>query len=131
MDSHELTVNDVLWQLAPVKSKEALMAMSYETSPLNALSEYEKEKFISSVQFSEAGIGGYYYGGLEDELTPTQIYSILALIGKQNNVKILRNSRIETADDARLLTGSKTGAESHDRLDIELSRYPSWPPKVH
>ena len=114
-DHGSLTGTDYLWHLAPIKSQEDLIALSNQPSPLDALSNYHKEMFVKSVQFGKGGVAGYYYGGLEDELTPTQIYSILALIGKQNNVSMFKDARVETKADAMLLVGEEIS--SHDNED--------------
>ncbi|MDA8682498.1 hypothetical protein N9M08_08175 [Porticoccaceae bacterium] len=115
-DHGSLTVTDYLWHLAPIKSQEDLIALSNQPSSLDALSNYHKEMFVKSVQFGKDGVGGYYYGGLEAELTPTQIYSILALIGKQADVVTFKDARIETKADTLLLVSPKIS--SHDNEDL-------------
>ena len=111
-------VTSILWQNAPIKSKEALIALSNTQSPLDALSSYNREKFIESVQFRKNGIAGYYYKGLEDELTPTQIYSILALIGKQGDVIMFKDARVESKTDAELL---RIGGCDENQLNLNRS----------
>ncbi len=94
----------VSWSMAPAKSKEALYEISREKSPLDLLSSGAKERFIESIVFNNNGIGGFKYGELEAELTPSQIYSILSLIGAQHTVSMLKNARIESENDLLLLS---------------------------
>ncbi|WP_299270146.1 hypothetical protein [uncultured Psychrosphaera sp.] len=90
--------------LAPIKSKLALELLAQQESPLDLLSDKAKQRFVDSVVFTDEGsIGGYYYADLEAELTPTQIHSILSLIGVQHTVPKLKNSRIETQTDMLLM----------------------------
>lgn len=89
--------------LAPVKSKSDLEQLSMEHSPLDLLSDDAKQRFIDSIVFTDKGIGGYHYADLEAELTPTQIHSILSLIGVQHTLPKLTNARIETNADMLLM----------------------------
>lgn len=89
--------------LAKVKSKADLEELALQESPLDLLPAEAKQRFIDSIVFNERGIGGYYYSDLEAELTPTQIHSILSLIGVQHTVSKLNNARIETNADMLLM----------------------------
>jgi hypothetical protein len=94
----------IAWAFAPVKTADDLHRISHEESPLDALSPMAKERFIESVIFRSNGLGGFYFGDLEAELTPTQIYNILALFGAQNTVSKFNKARIETKADMLLLS---------------------------
>jgi len=90
--------------IAPIKSKSDLFALLQIDSPLDMLSLSARERFVESVVFNENGIGGYYYGDLEAELTPSQIYQVLSLIGVQHSVFNFKNARVETEADLLLLS---------------------------
>jgi len=92
------------WALAPIKTLNALERISYNNSPLDLLSPAAKERFIESVVFRNGGLGGFYYGDLEAELTPTQIHKILSMFGAQQSVRQFSNARIETQADILLLS---------------------------
>lgn len=89
--------------MAPVKSQSDLYEVSMQSSALDSLTEESKQRFITSIEFNEEGVSTYYYEDLEKELTPTQIYKILSLIGVQHNITMYRNARVESLQDTMLL----------------------------
>jgi len=92
------------WALAPITTLNTLERISDKNSPLDLLSPAAKERFIESVVFRKGGLGGFYYGDLEAELTPTQIHKILSMFGAQHAVGQFNNARIETQADVLLLS---------------------------
>jgi hypothetical protein len=90
--------------MAPVKSRSDLFALLQTDSPLDMLSVSARDRFVDSVVFTKNGIGGYYYGDLEAELTPSQIYQVLSLIGVQHSVFNFKNARVESEADLLLLS---------------------------
>ncbi|MCJ8269675.1 MAG: hypothetical protein MJK04_09765, partial [Psychrosphaera sp.] len=71
----------IAWERAPIKTREALDVLLDGESPLDMLSESGKELFVQSIIFREKGLGGFNFGALVEELTPTQIHRILTLFG--------------------------------------------------
>lgn len=96
----------IAYELAPVKSKADLDRLSSQHSPLDALSPDAKSRFLENITFGNKGITGLYYGDLENELSFTQLYKILALFGAQHLIAKFGNARIETVADTLLKTKS-------------------------
>ncbi|NQZ07861.1 MAG: hypothetical protein HRT35_11930 [Algicola sp.] len=92
----------IAWERAPIKTREALEALLEGESPLDMLSASGKERFAQSIVFREKGLGGFNSGDLTGELTPTQIHRILSLFGAQYIVSKFSGMRIETKLDAML-----------------------------
>lgn len=89
---------------APIKTAEDLYRVSSERSVLDLLSLDAKQRFIDSVVFSDGKIGGFRIVDLESELTPTDIYKVLSLIGYQHKTHRFTNARVVTELDALLLS---------------------------
>lgn len=93
--------------MAPIKS--ALDLQNYikmtppNLSPLNLLSKAGLAEFLDSLTFNKQGLTGYKFSNLEEELTPTQIYRILALFGSQSHIRSMKNAKIKTEADKRLM----------------------------
>lgn len=109
----------VAWSMAPIKSKEALIELSLQKSPLDLLSDDSKQRFVESVIFRDDGVAGFHFSDLESELTPTEIYKVLSLIGAQNTVSKFKAARIETKQDLLLL--SKPALETSLQKKISSS----------
>lgn len=62
-------------------------------SPLGRLSQPALRRFLASLQFNESGLTTFRYTELEAELTPTQIYQVLALFGQQHQTPKLKHAR--------------------------------------
>ncbi len=73
------------------------------TSPLADLSATARERFIESLRFNDAGLVSYNYQDIEKELTATQAYRLLALLGAQRTIGLLGNVKVETVDDASIM----------------------------
>jgi len=89
--------------MAPIKTPQDLYRFSHLKSPLDKLTPNSKQHFIESITFNERGITGFGISELEYELTPTEIYKVLALIGYQNFTYKFQNARVETSLDSLLL----------------------------
>lgn len=111
----DLSINDhntrvieqkaIAWELAEIKSVHtAEEEASKSNSPLKKLSPYAQRVFIDSLVFTENGLGGFNYTILEEELTPTEIYKVLQLIGAQHTITMFTNARIETKADLLLMS---------------------------
>jgi hypothetical protein len=102
MEQLETHQRQIDWALAPVKTSADMQAMLTVKSPLDALSPGAKQRFVDSIVYRAGGIGGFYYGDLEAELTMTELHRILKLIGSQYLVSQFRSARIATKLDALL-----------------------------
>jgi hypothetical protein len=60
-------------------------------------------------------LGGFNFGALVEELTPTQIHRILSLFGAQHTVSKFSGMRIETKLDA-MLAGEKVVSAVKDYM---------------
>lgn len=93
--------------LAPIKSQSELVShlaqTSPDNSPLYALSEPARQRFISSLTFGPKGITSFKHDDLEAELTPTQIYQVLSLFGVQQDTTLLKNAKAKTATDGIIM----------------------------
>jgi len=76
---------------------------SINNSPLKALSQQGKHRFLESAEFNERGLSTYRYDILEKELTPTEIYRILQLFGMEESTHMFSNARVETEQDRQIL----------------------------
>ena len=93
---------------APVKSKADLrryLGQDLSSSPFRYLSTDARRRFTDSITFNEKGVTGFSYEDLERELTVTQAYELLAILGQQHFAPHLKGARIETELDADLLSG--------------------------
>jgi len=100
--SYQKKVN---WSVAKIKSQEDLILYSQNNdSVLDLLSPESKRLFVDSIIFRDNGVAGYRFDILESELTPTQIYQVLSLIGQQHNVHVFKKARIESEEDIILLS---------------------------
>jgi hypothetical protein len=82
---------------APIKSAEDLAdhssSIALACSPLRYLSESGRRSFLASLTFNEKGLSSFRYADLEAELSPTQIFDILALFGVQHTTPMLTKAR--------------------------------------
>ncbi len=102
----EMLQQDVALQLASIKSRQDLeqyLRNSGSASPLAALSESGKRRFIASLKFNESGITSFSYGDLQTELNASQIYQVMSLFGAQHTVAMMRNVRIQNAVDEQIM----------------------------
>lgn len=97
---------------APIKSQRSLsrhMSIGLADSPLRYLSKPALQRFLASLEFSERGLSTFRYADLEAELTPTQIYEVLALFGQQHQTPKLRRATARTSLDVDILNGRIPG----------------------
>ena len=71
-------------------------------SPLAALPAFARKQFVRRVGFNERGLTGLRFDVLEQELTLSQAYRVLALLGAEPYVGFLQNIRIDTELDKQL-----------------------------
>lgn len=99
--------------MAPIKTQADLEAYLRLTpmrrSPFNRLAPAPRKEFIESLSFNENGLTGYKYRVLEEELTPTESYRILALFGSQADVRLFKRARIKTLADKKLIAPQEFG----------------------
>jgi hypothetical protein len=99
---------DMARELAPIKSAETLRAYRSitpdATSPLAKLSVKGRAEFLASLVFSKKELAGFSTRVLENELSASEIYSVLALFGAQHLTPSLKNARIDSETD-RILMG--------------------------
>jgi hypothetical protein len=90
---------------APIQSRSDFdtYLAEHSASAIHSLSHGGREAFLTSLVFTEKGLGSFNYQVLENELTPTQIQEVLALFGLGELVSQFTNARIETSHDERLL----------------------------
>lgn len=104
--------NQIDAAVAPIKSEQDLreyLAKTHPgTSPLDVLSFAGKQRFLASLQFNGKGLTTFEYLDLENELTPTQIYRVLALFGVQRDTVLLTRAAKLTPTD-RLIMGTDGG----------------------
>jgi hypothetical protein len=104
--SQSFLLRDLAIMTAPIKSQSDLqqyMQASEKQSPFKALSPGAQERLIASMTFNDEGLTGLRYDDLEAELSPTQIYRILALFGKQHLTGILDKAKIDTKLDDEIM----------------------------
>ncbi|MDP5211291.1 hypothetical protein [Microbulbifer sp. 2205BS26-8] len=96
---------------APIKNQEELenyLAITpIENSPLNALSEIERELFINSLVFTKRGLAGFDYSMLSYGPTATEVYNILALFGSQSTTPFLPGLTIASESDSSIMAVEK------------------------
>lgn len=96
-------VRQLALYMAKIKSSadlaRHLRMVPLKSSPLGQLSDAGRKSFLSSLTFNASGLTGYRYADLEAELTPTQIFNVLALFGTQHNTPLFKNAKIKTRQD--------------------------------
>lgn len=103
----ELADRELALQLAPIKSaadlQNHLAAHANTRTPLSLLSKGARDRFLSSLVFSSAGLASFDYSDLRAELTASQIYRILELFGAQHSTKSIPGLRIVDDSDAAVM----------------------------
>lgn len=101
---------ELAFLLAPIQTKEDLDRYVAELrqnpnarSPLNLLSPAARERFLNSLVFTEQGLGGYYFGDLQAQLTVSQVYRLLSLFGAQHTTPLVRGARVESRADQLII----------------------------
>jgi hypothetical protein len=120
--SNQFAIETANFAAAPIKSRAALNSYMRDGGgkrpPLSYLSNGAQQRFVRSITFNESGVTGYSYNDLERELTLTQAYEVLGLIGEQQNIKFLKDARIETELDKelhRMITSPAPACDNGDR----------------
>lgn len=107
---------ELMMLIAPIKSSadlDTFLATNHST-PLDALPTNARQEFLSSLQFSNSALGSFDYNVLENNLTPTQTYKVLALFGYQYLAPSFKNKKVNTSLDRAILSlaNSSDGTKS-------------------
>ncbi|MBS0571250.1 MAG: hypothetical protein JSS28_11615 [Proteobacteria bacterium] len=110
LHENEAARNAVDLAMAPIKSRADLrnyLRSRHSTqSPLDALTPASLRHFLASLQFNENGITSFDRRDLEQELSPSQIYQVLALFGVQRDTGFMKHARIVAPIDRTLTADS-------------------------
>ena len=81
--------------VAQIRSAEDLEVYLKTTpnSPLDYMSPVAKQDFLSSLVFTERGLGSFQYSDLKN-LPPTQVYQILSLFGTESAGSLITEQRV-------------------------------------
>lgn len=66
---------------------------------LDKLSAGARSQFVNELMFTKAGLASFNYQVLEDSLTYSEAYKLLALFGVQHTVGLMRGLKVQTATD--------------------------------
>ncbi|WP_313342043.1 hypothetical protein [Stenotrophomonas sp.] len=92
---------------APINSAATLAtyidALPYD-SPLLALSEPSRKRFIESMTFNASGLTGFSYADIEGELSVSQAHALLEVIGSQRVLVHLHQLATRTDLDRSIRT---------------------------
>lgn len=116
---------NVVLAYAPINSLEQLddhMNAPTLDSPMMALSQSARERFMAGLQFGSQGLASYDYEPITSELTAAQAYRLLSLFGAQRTLSLLPGLEIESASDWEVMNFSdaefsKKGGPVHDIID--------------
>ncbi len=104
----ELRDKELAFLAAPIKNgddlKEYLESIRGRSSPIDALSDGARQRFLDSLKFNERGVTGFRYSELESELTVSQIYKILSLFGAQHATPRFKRAKIISSTDRMIGT---------------------------
>jgi hypothetical protein len=81
------------------------------TNPFASLSPRAREHFLASLHFGPDGLGSYSALALEEELSLSQAYKLLALFGLQSDIAVIHGLAVYTADDVLLDAWRRDGVE--------------------
>ena len=123
------TAKELAFIAAPIKSARDLQSYrnSGLDSPLDKLSSRNKAQFLRSLTFNEKGLTGFRYDVLEQDLTPTEIYAVLALFGSQHLTSMLDGATARTALDSAVIDSGVGGMSSDAAMAIDLFEYECSP----
>ena len=119
------TAKELAFIAAPIKSARDLQSYrnSGLDSPLDKLSSRNKAQFLRSLTFNEKGLTGFRYDVLEKDLTPTEIYAVLALFGSQHLTPLLDGATARTALDSAVIDSGVGGMSSDAAMVAAYSGY--------
>lgn len=90
-------------ELAPVKSLQDFHYAQANRAPgmesLDKLSAGSRSQFVNELMFTKAGLASFNYQVLEDSLTYSEAYKLLALFGVQHTVGLMRGLKVQTTTD--------------------------------
>lgn len=91
--------------LPPVRSREgmaAFMRAAEPGHPVHRLSHAAKNRFLQSLTFNENGLTGYRADDLLAELSASEIYRVLSVLGAQHTAPFMGKARV--VDDLDRMT---------------------------
>lgn len=97
-------------RLPPISSREGLaafMRVAEPGHPLHRLSGPAKSHFLKSLTFNENGLTGYRSDDLLAELSASEIYRVLSLLGAQHSAPFMGKARV--VDDLDRVTVQSFG----------------------
>jgi hypothetical protein len=97
----------VSYELAAVKTPSQLasyLRRSGANTPLGALSSSARARFLESLRFNESGLAEYSYVDLQQELSASEAYGVLAIFGAEASAPFYAGTRIDSDIDLGLRT---------------------------
>ena len=82
------------------------------SNALRHLSQPAQKRFLGSLTFGERGVSGFSFEDLERELTATEAFEVLTMIGQQQFVAQMGGLRVESELDTLLMQGEVPGAQT-------------------
>jgi hypothetical protein len=95
------TVETLMADINSAEKLDAYVAHAFHEKPLAYLSEPARRRFLASLTFNHTGLTGFRYDDLESELTFTQAYELLRLVGAQDKARVL-DLAVASTKDAQL-----------------------------
>lgn len=105
--SDQLVAQEVInSETALIKSKSdiAKFNATLMASPFRKVPAFARTKFLSSLVFTENGLGSYSYLELRDFLSVTETYQVLALFGAQQSTGVIPGLKPKTNQEKYIQT---------------------------
>lgn len=93
-----------------------------KSSPFGALSSSGLNAFLDSLEFSEMGVSTINYRVLESELSVSEAYEILKLLGAGSLISQFDGLRVDNALDQRILDSEYSTSHCYCPDDTECDR---------
>lgn len=104
-EQQQQLAQQILTSFPTIDSVAKLMQLAQQDSPLDAFPPAQKQQFIASVQFRQQQLSDFDMELLTRELTPTEIYQVLLLLGAVEYTQFCSQlARVQTPLDIYLLT---------------------------
>jgi hypothetical protein len=113
---------------APIKTAADAkrIAAFADATPLAALPEKTRIKFLERLRFTDRGLASYDYSFLTQNLSASQVYEILAMFGRQRDIVLIPSLSVENEIDQSLINLIKLQAANKcnngDRVGMECTR---------
>ena len=88
------------------------VARESRSNALRHLSQPAQKRFLDSLTFTERGVSGFSFEDIERELTATEAFEVLTMIGQQQFVPQMQGLRAESELDNMLMRGAVPGAQT-------------------